>query len=79
VAYFDIVRKNFKDLVPKSVMCFLVNASKDLIQNELVQNLYKDELIDKLLEVFCRSESFPPSRDPGSQRFPGISRHRIAA
>jgi replication fork clamp-binding protein CrfC len=50
VAYFDIVRKNQKDLVPKSVMHFLVNASKEHIQNELVTTLYKEELFVNLLE-----------------------------
>lgn len=50
VAYFDIVRKNQKDLVPKSVMHFLVNASKEQIQNELVTTLYKEELFVNLLE-----------------------------
>eukprot|EP01113_Clastostelium_recurvatum_P027373 TRINITY_DN32_c0_g1_i4.p1 TRINITY_DN32_c0_g1~~TRINITY_DN32_c0_g1_i4.p1 ORF type:complete len:859 (+),score=230.38 TRINITY_DN32_c0_g1_i4:15-2591(+) len=50
VSYFDIVRKNVKDSVPKSIIHFLVNQSKDLIQNELVSNLYKEDLFDELLE-----------------------------
>lgn len=50
ISYFDIVRKNVKDLVPKSIIHFLVNASKEHIQNELVANLYKEELFDHLLE-----------------------------
>merc|ERR1712137_822917 len=49
-SYFDIVRKNVGDSVPKSVMFFLVNTSKDSIQNELVRCLYKEELFDELLE-----------------------------
>ena len=49
-SYFDIVRKNVGDSVPKSVMFFLVNTSKDTIQNELVRCLYKEELFDELLE-----------------------------
>jgi len=50
VSYFNIVRKNVKDTVPKSIMHFLVNKSKDCIQNELVSCLYKEELFDELLQ-----------------------------
>jgi len=50
VSYFDIVRKNVKDTVPKSIIHFLVNSSRDNLQNELVSHLYKDELFDELLE-----------------------------
>merc|ERR1712137_797111 len=49
-SYFDIVRKNIGDSVPKSIMFFLVNTSKDTIQNELVRCLYKEDLFDELLE-----------------------------
>eukprot|EP01112_Ceratiomyxa_fruticulosa_P010608 TRINITY_DN2816_c0_g2_i1.p1 TRINITY_DN2816_c0_g2~~TRINITY_DN2816_c0_g2_i1.p1 ORF type:complete len:672 (-),score=178.73 TRINITY_DN2816_c0_g2_i1:145-2160(-) len=50
VSYFDVVRKNVKDLVPKSIIHFLVNQSKEAIQNELVSSLYKEDLFDELLE-----------------------------
>jgi len=50
VSYFNIVRKNVGDTVPKSIMHFLVNQAKDNIQNELVTHLYKEELFDELLE-----------------------------
>eukprot|EP01103_Thecamoeba_quadrilineata_P012017 TRINITY_DN299_c0_g1_i2.p1 TRINITY_DN299_c0_g1~~TRINITY_DN299_c0_g1_i2.p1 ORF type:complete len:651 (-),score=133.95 TRINITY_DN299_c0_g1_i2:332-2284(-) len=49
VSYFNIVRKNIKDMVPKSIMFFLVNATMEQMQNELVKNLYKDDLLDTLL------------------------------
>ena len=50
VSYFDIVRRNVLDTVPKSIMYFLVNESKDKVQNELVAALYKEDLFDELLE-----------------------------
>jgi dynamin 1-like protein len=50
VSYFDIVRKNVKDLVPKSCMHFLVNQSKAKVQSELIHHLYKPDLFDELLE-----------------------------
>ncbi len=40
VSYFDIVRRNVLDTVPKSIMFFLVNDSKNRVQNELVASLY---------------------------------------
>ena len=40
-SYFDIVRKNYMDLVPKSIMHFLVHCFKDKLQNELVSSLYR--------------------------------------
>lgn len=49
VSYFGIVRKNVGDLVPKSIIHFLVNKSKEAMQNELVSTLYKEELFDELL------------------------------
>lgn len=48
-SYFDIVRKNFLDLVPKTIMCFMVSHSKQNIQNELVSSLYKEDKLPELL------------------------------
>lgn len=36
-SYLNISKKNVLDLVPKTVMYFLVNHAKDNIQNELVR------------------------------------------
>ena len=49
-SYFNIVRKNILDTIPKSVMHFLVNHVKDNIQNELVVNLYRAAEYEGLLK-----------------------------
>jgi dynamin 1-like protein len=41
-SYFDIARKNFIDMVPKTIMYYLVNHVRDVMQNELVAELYRD-------------------------------------
>eukprot|EP00111_Clytia_hemisphaerica_P002853 TCONS_00008044-protein len=48
-SYFNIIRKNIQDSVPKAVMCFLVNYVKTKIQSDLVEKLYKPELLEDLL------------------------------
>mmetsp|Transcript_16850 Transcript_16850/g.26236 ORF Transcript_16850/g.26236 Transcript_16850/m.26236 type:complete len:140 (-) Transcript_16850:401-820(-) len=49
-SYFNITRKTFLDMVPKTIMAFLVNETKDGLQNSLVQTLYKDELLPELMK-----------------------------
>ncbi|KAL2003303.1 hypothetical protein VTN02DRAFT_4316 [Thermoascus thermophilus] len=48
-SYFNIVRETIADQVPKAVMHLLVNHSKDVVQNRLVSELYKEELFNELL------------------------------
>ncbi|KAI9838699.1 MAG: hypothetical protein M1819_005013 [Sarea resinae] len=48
-SYFNIVRETIADQVPKAVMHLLVNHSKDVVQNRLVSELYKEELFQDLL------------------------------
>ena len=36
-SYFDLVKKNIADIVPKTIMAFLVNESRKRAQSELVE------------------------------------------
>ncbi|EIE79645.1 hypothetical protein RO3G_04350 [Rhizopus delemar RA 99-880] len=49
-SYFNIVRKNIQDLVPKSIMHLLVNHSRESVQNRLVSALYKEDKFNELLQ-----------------------------
>ena len=48
-SYFNIVREMIADQVPKAVMHLLVNHSKDVVQNRLVSELYRESLFEELL------------------------------
>jgi dynamin 1-like protein len=48
-SYFNIVRESIADQVPKAVMHLLVNHSKDVVQNRLVSELYREDLFEELL------------------------------
>jgi len=48
-SYFNIVRESIADQVPKAIMHLLVNFSKDVIQNRLVSELYREALFEDLL------------------------------
>jgi len=48
-SYFNIVRETIADQVPKAVMHLLVNHSKDVVQNRLVSELYREDLFQELL------------------------------
>jgi dynamin 1-like protein len=49
-SYFSIVRKNYIDMVPKTIMYFLVNHVKDEMQNELVSELYREAEVGFLMK-----------------------------
>lgn len=49
-SYFDLVRKSVKDLVPKTIMCFLVNYIKENLQGKLVLEVLHESDINELLE-----------------------------
>lgn len=48
-SYFNIVRETIADQVPKAIMHLLVNHSKDVVQNRLVSELYREEVFDDML------------------------------
>ena len=48
-SYFEIVKKNIADLVPKTIMAFLVNESKNIAQRELVSDIYKQGNLEELM------------------------------
>ena len=48
-SYFAIVKKNIADLVPKTIMAFLINESKNIAQRELVSEIYKQTNLDDLM------------------------------
>lgn len=48
-SYFNIVRKNLLDSVPKAVMHFLVNHVVEQLGTRLVTELYREEMFAELL------------------------------
>ncbi|TFK27351.1 VpsA protein [Coprinopsis marcescibilis] len=49
-SYFNVVKREMIDMVPKAVMLTLVNHSKENLQRELLQELYKPEILDELMK-----------------------------
>ena len=66
-SYFKVVRKTFIDMVPKTIMFFLVNHVKDAMQNELVSELYRESEVESLMkeaeDVAERREQSEEMRD----------------
>lgn len=50
LSYYDIVKSNILDMVPKTIMYYLVNNSMSILQKELISNIYKYNIDDLLLE-----------------------------
>ncbi|KAI1295246.1 vacuolar protein sorting-associated protein 1 [Mortierella claussenii] len=49
-SYYNIVKRTVIDTVPKAIMLNLVNNAKEELQRELLQELYKTDVLDELLK-----------------------------
>jgi dynamin 1-like protein len=49
-SYFDIVKRTMIDMVPKSIVLNLVKQSKEDIQTQLLEKLYRADQIEELLK-----------------------------
>ncbi|EMD34409.1 hypothetical protein CERSUDRAFT_117286 [Gelatoporia subvermispora B] len=49
-SYFNIVKREMIDMIPKAVSLTLVTHSKDNLQRELLEQLYKPDVLDELLK-----------------------------
>lgn len=49
-SYFNIVRRTMIDMVPKAIMLTLVQHTKDEMQRELLENMYRANELDDLLK-----------------------------
>ncbi|OLL24089.1 Vacuolar protein sorting-associated protein 1 [Neolecta irregularis DAH-3] len=50
MSYFNIVKRTVIDMVPKAIMFNLVGFSRHDMQRELLENLYKTDVLDDLLK-----------------------------
>ncbi|EJD53005.1 hypothetical protein AURDEDRAFT_133839 [Auricularia subglabra TFB-10046 SS5] len=49
-SYFNIVKREMIDMVPKAITLTLVQHAKEDLQRELLQELYKPDVLDELLK-----------------------------
>ncbi|XP_028789774.1 dynamin-related protein 3B [Neltuma alba] len=49
-SYYNIVRRNVEDFVPKTIMHFLVNNTKRNLHNVFIQKLYRENLFEEMLQ-----------------------------
>ncbi|KAF8537062.1 Dynamin central region-domain-containing protein [Trichophaea hybrida] len=49
-SYYNIVKRTMIDMVPKAIMLNLVQYSKEEMQRELLENLYKSDQLEDLLK-----------------------------
>ncbi|WVQ78756.1 hypothetical protein IAT38_000844 [Cryptococcus sp. DSM 104549] len=49
-SYYSVVKREMIDMVPKAITFNLVNFAKENLQRELLEHLYKPEVLDELLK-----------------------------
>jgi hypothetical protein len=49
-SYFDIIKKKIIDSIPKCITLFMVQKATGSMHDQLVGNLYKDEIVTQMLE-----------------------------
>lgn len=49
VSYFNVVKKNINDSIPKAIVTFLVNHCRNSCEKILVNNLYVEDQFQELL------------------------------
>lgn len=49
-SYYNIVKRTMIDMVPKAIMYTLVQFTKDEMQRELLENMYRNQELDDLLK-----------------------------
>eukprot|EP00828_Plagiopyla_frontata_P019822 TRINITY_DN2533_c0_g1_i6.p1 TRINITY_DN2533_c0_g1~~TRINITY_DN2533_c0_g1_i6.p1 ORF type:complete len:579 (-),score=112.53 TRINITY_DN2533_c0_g1_i6:168-1904(-) len=62
-SYFDVVKKNISDTIPKTIVTMLINQIKNIAERELITSLYQQEQFEKLLQEnefisMCRKDTF---------------------
>ncbi|KAK1927416.1 Dynamin central region-domain-containing protein [Papiliotrema laurentii] len=50
MSYFAVVKREMIDMVPKAITLTLVNYAKENLQKELLENLYKPDVLEELLK-----------------------------
>ncbi|WVQ87618.1 hypothetical protein IAS59_001345 [Cryptococcus gattii] len=49
-SYFSVVKREMIDMIPKAITFNLVNYAKENLQRELLEHLYKPDVLDELLK-----------------------------
>jgi len=49
-SYYAVVKREMIDMVPKAITLTLVNHAKENLQRELLENLYKPDVLEELLK-----------------------------
>lgn len=49
ISYFDVVKKNVNDLVPKTIITFFIRKTIDMAEKEMVHNLYDESMIESIM------------------------------